>query len=130
MFPAAPELTAVAEDDDRIRLTWVNKSQKAKEFRLEHILPGGGFEILYQGADTSRPHENLAPGSQHQYQVVALVDGVDDSVPKKIESAPSNPASATTLKWEPSFATTNDPASRCPALGWPARASCSASMAR
>lgn len=104
-LPVAPtNLVATDVDDNRIDLKWDDIPSKADSFILEHRLittpptPTGPFIPIPTGGLTSFSHTGLTGGSKHEYRVIAVVNGYDNSIPKEVRSAPSVIVSATTWK--------------------------------
>jgi hypothetical protein len=104
--PNAPtNLAALPEDVTHIVLKWnhVTKSPKNIKFKIKDTLkipPGGTTEISPSATkDPTDPtrytySHTVNTGSEHEYRVIAVVDGFDNSVLKEVMSDPSDPASA------------------------------------
>jgi hypothetical protein len=99
VLPTAPvSLVARPASFDRIDLLWADTSEIATEFSLEHRVPGDAFAEIFRGPGTAFSHQNLDEGTQHEYQVFAIVlDGVENDVAQDVKSAASAIASATTF---------------------------------
>ena len=99
--PLAPALTVTPVDVDQLRLEW-NPSPRADRFTLQHRAPGGTFADLSSGGVTSPyTHQGLAPASQHEYQVFAVVtNGFAENAQQNISSAPSNVVGARPLAFK------------------------------
>jgi hypothetical protein len=105
-LPAAPVLEAVAVAVDKIRLKWT-KPTGATKFKLQQLLPGGGFKDLPNSpAALEYTHENL-PAGEYQYQVLAIVEnGFVETGQQDLFSAPSNIAKAKPLAFQAAALTT------------------------
>lgn len=105
-MPPAPPIApvATAADLDRIDLKWTNASTRANRFKVLHRAPGGAFAEIAVVNGTTFSHLGLLEGSAHEYQIVAIVSGFDDSNPKDVLSGASVATSGTTLSWKTCFA--------------------------
>jgi Fibronectin type III domain len=106
VFPAAPvNLDATAVGIDQIDLSWTNASAIATVFSLEHRVPPGAFAEIIPGPGdaTTFSHRGLDEGTTHEYRVFAVVDGVEDDVPREVKSAASAIVSETTLAFTAAF---------------------------
>jgi hypothetical protein len=101
-LPNAPtNLTATPSGTNQVKLKWnhITKSPKTVTFELIDTLksaPGGMTSAPVNAtkvdATTYTVDLTLAPGSMHEFQVVAMVKRFDDSpmTPQTVESLPSN----------------------------------------
>jgi Fibronectin type III domain len=107
VFPAAPvNLVATPANIDRIDLFWTNASTIAREFSVDHRVPGGVFEPIpdSRGTGTTFSDTGRAEGTPHEYRVFAIVgNGVEADVTQDVTSAASAIASATTLAFTAVF---------------------------
>jgi hypothetical protein len=106
VFPAAPvNLVATAVSINQIDLSWDNASAIDTEYSVEHRVPGGVFAEIIPGpgAATTFSHRDLVEGTRHEYRVLAVVDGFQDTVPQEVTSAPSAIVSETTLAFTAAF---------------------------
>jgi hypothetical protein len=109
VFPAAPvNLVAAPASFDQIDLSWDNASAIATVFFVEHRVPGGVFEEIpgsRRPGTTFSHRDGLVEGTRHEYQVFAIVDGVENDVVQDdgVKSAASAIASATTLAFTAVF---------------------------
>lgn len=101
--PNAPtNLVATPEGTDKIKLTWnhVTESNKNVAFKLIDTLKTapGGTTVVPVAATKVNPItfafvHTVATGSEHEFQVIAMVARFDDSptIPQKVDSDPSVP---------------------------------------
>jgi hypothetical protein len=102
-FPRTPSnLAATPVAVDRIDLGWTNQSARAARFSLEHRTSGSAFTEVFTGTGTTFSHTGLAEGSDHEYQVIAIIPaGFQNGVQQEVRSAPSAPVSGRT--WAVAF---------------------------
>jgi len=83
VLPKAPvNLVATPAGINQIVVSWGNASAVATEFSLEHrVPPGGNFREIFRGPATTFTDARPVEGT-HEYQVFAIVDGVQDDVPQ------------------------------------------------
>jgi hypothetical protein len=110
--PNAPtNLVATVEDVNKIVLTWnhVTKSPKNIRFKIRDTLktaPGSTTEISTSATkDPTDPTRYTYPhtvdeGSEHEYQVTAVVDGFDNSQASEVMSNPSVPPVSAITSWK------------------------------
>jgi hypothetical protein len=107
-LPLAPSgLTATAQSETEIDLTWTNNSAVAIDFVLEHRSPPGtgNFTPIANLSTVQYSHTGLVAGSAHEYQVKATVVGLKNSQAATIPSAYSATAQATTTPGVTAFTT-------------------------
>src|SRR5206468_699540 len=100
-LPAAPSnLTVTAFDADQIDLSWTNNSARPGIlFSLEHRPDAtSAFTEIFRGTAATFSHTSLAEGSNHEYQVIALLRA---GTPQEVRSAPSAAIQART--WAVAF---------------------------
>lgn len=99
--PKAPiNLAAKAADLDRIDLIWQKASERADGFRVLRRSTGGVFGEIGSTNQLVFSDKGLPEGTLREYQVIAFVNGWNDSVAAEVRSNPSAPASAVTLSWK------------------------------
>ena len=93
-----------------VDLSWTNASTVATEFSLERRVPGGTFAEILPGpgasttfSDTGSDIGGLSGGTTYEYQVLAKIDGFENSQPQVVKSLASATRSATTLAFNATF---------------------------
>jgi len=114
--PKAPtDLVATPEEVNKIVLKWnhVTNLNKTIKFKIKHTLktpPGGTEELTISPTKSTTytyPHP-VAEGSEHEYQVAAVVDGFDNSPVESDLSGPA-PVSAKPLAFKAVLTTDQPP---------------------
>ena len=95
VLPATPgSFTATPVSINQIDLSWTNRSTVATEFSLERRVVGGTFAPIGPVRVTGNTFSDtigLSGGTTYEYQVFAVMDGVENSQPQVVKSLPARP---------------------------------------